>query len=242
MQSRPVTYSAEEHLEDLAYLIAHLQPDPVGAQFVPDAEAAYAALEAKRADWSIQERAVAAAQAGIVIAKGNLSDAVRTARQGVLEDVRHDHHSRKMLIYFPHGLSALISAPFLDEVNAVRMLAGNLATDQSPAVQALSAPLVAAADAAQAAFDLRQQALVAEGTAYGHLQVEKVNATDAIRRIAHRLLEVLANDRDKVNGFFRVVVRPSRGNADRSDDGATPAVAAPGTAAPEAPELPEAAA
>ena len=235
MHSRAISYAAREHLQDLDYAISHLEPDPVGAQFAPDAEAARAALETKMDDWTATDRALATAQAGLLIAEENLSNAARKARAGILDDVHYKRDARKIVTYLPHGLHAVTTVSFLEEVGAVRVLAAHCAQDPSPTVQALSGPLVTAADEAQAAYDRRRDALVAEGAAYGRLQVEKINATDALRQIAHRLLEVLGNDRDKVNSFFRPVARPRRNNAAARTNGAE---AEAGTVTPIATESP----
>jgi hypothetical protein len=229
-----MSFSAQEHLDDLAYLIAHLGPDPVGTQFVPEAQEAFDALSRRMTEWSQADRNLTTTQAGMVVADGRLTNAVRTARDRIMEDANHDRHDRKMATYLPHGLAGVFTGSLLDQVNAVRVLASHCAQDPSPNLQALSASLLAEAEETKAAFDRRQDATVAEGTAYGNLRVEKLNATDTVRRIAHRLLEAYQNDRRKVNGFFRPVSRPRKNGARKTDAAVTSAPTPSGS--PETPE------
>jgi hypothetical protein len=148
MHSRAISYAAREHLLDLDYAISHLEPDPVGAQFAPDAEAARAALETKKDDWTAADRAVATAQAGLVIAEENLSNAARKARAGILDDVHYKRDARKVVTYLPHGLTAVTAVPFLEEVGAVRLLAAHCAQDRAR-WRRRPGPLVTAADEAR---------------------------------------------------------------------------------------------
>ena len=74
----------------------------------------------------------------------------------------------------------MIDAPFADKVIIARSLAERCAVDASPAVQALVVPLQTAAAQLSDGLARRQDAMVAESTSYGQLQVQKLAAIEVV--------------------------------------------------------------
>jgi hypothetical protein len=234
MAVRSLHYAPGEHLEDLAYLGAHLRADPQAAELVPNVEAASAALKAQSEDWSIKHHAVEEAQTGLENIDELLHNVVRTAHSVILDDVHHNRRSPRFLTYFPRGLAAIIKAPYVDELLAVRSIAERCAQDPSPKVQEQADLLRAAADQMNAALERRSEALVAESASYGQLQVQKLQTIDTCRRTGYRLAELYPDERDRVRSYFRQVYRQPHPPQSTPPTAAEP-TAATGTAANSAP-------
>jgi hypothetical protein len=81
-----------EHLEDLAYLIAHLKADPQSAAFAPGPEAASEALKTQIEDWSSKRHTVKETQTGLGNVEEVLAKVVRTAQAVILDDLRRGGH------------------------------------------------------------------------------------------------------------------------------------------------------
>jgi hypothetical protein len=235
MAVRALRYAPEGHLEDMAYLIAHLKADPQAAELALNVEAASAALKTQSEGWRSTHHAVVAAQTGLENVAEISHNVVRTAHDVILDDVRHNRRSPKFLTYFPRGMVAIIRSPYLDELLAVRSLAQQCARDPSPKVREQGDLLRAAADQMHDAFERRAEARVAESVSYGQLQVQKLRAIDTCRRAGYRLAELYPDERDRVRSYFRQIYRRPREAAQttaapatepEAHDGPVPAVLA----------------
>ncbi len=236
MALRSFRYAPESHLEDMSYLLAHLKADPVAGDIATIVEAGVAALKVQMEDWSTKHSAVVEAQTALVNMDETLHNAVRSAYNATLEDVRQNRRAPKFLTYFPRGMMAITNSPYADEVTAVRSLAEHGLQDPNPKIQEQAALLRAAADQMEAALARRAQALVAESVSYGRLQVQKIQSIDTCRVAGHRLLEMYPNERDRVRSFFRPVYRRSRPTTP-TEEGPAPAAEAAVTPAPATPTL-----
>jgi hypothetical protein len=216
MHSRPIHFTAQEHLEDLDYLIAHCQADPRATHLVAEVEAARIPLRARMDDWTAKGNLVIEAQTALLLTQERLDNTVRTTRSVILDDVEHDHNSPKLLIYLPRGLKPFIAASYMEKAAMARSMAERCAQDPSPKVQAAAGPLSDAANDLTAALERRQDAAVAESAAYGQLQVEKLHAIDTCREIAHRLEELYPHDRARVRSYFRQNALSARSPASSS--------------------------
>ena len=215
MATHSLQYGPEEHLEDLAFLIARLKADPDTVSVVPDVEPAYSALKAQTDAWSLKRHAVTDAQAAVESADKFMDNAVRTAHDIILDDVKHAHRDPKFITYFPRGLTAIIKVPYSEEAVAVGALADRCSQDPSPKVRELAGPLGSAAVQMRTSLDLRDLAVTAEASAYGQLQVQKIAAIDTIRRAVNRLEDIFPHERDKVRTFTRPIRRPERPKEDQ---------------------------
>lgn len=232
MAVRALRSAPAEHLEDLSYLIAHLNADPAAAPFAPDPEAGYAALKAQNEDWSSKRFTMKEAQTALANADETLNNVVRTAQAVILDDLRHNRRSPRFLTYFPRGLVAFTRASYQDQLTAVRSLAQRCAQDPNPKIREQAATLDAAADRVGAAFVRRSEALVSESTAYGQLQVQKLATIDTCRRVGYRLAELYPNEPDRVRSYFRKTYRrPSPAAPAAGEPTATAGAATTGTAA-----------
>jgi hypothetical protein len=223
MAVRALRYASGAHLEDMAYLIAHLKADPQAAELASNVEVSAAALKTQTETWSSNRHAVEEAQTRLENVDENLHDVVRTARDVILQDVHHSRRSPKFLTYFPRGLAAIFRTPYADQLRVVRSLAERCAQDPSPKIQDQVGLLTAAADQMHAAYEQRLDALVAESASYGQLQVQKIESIRMRRRVGHRLAELYPDDRDRVRSCFRLVYRRRRAK-DVAPEGAMPAI------------------
>jgi hypothetical protein len=210
MTLRPLNYAAASHLEDVNYLVAHLKAEAKTANIVPGAEVAAAALKAQLDDWNDKRNTAVEAQSALANLDETVHIAVRNANQAILDDLERNRRSAKFLTYFPRGYAAICRAPYHDELRAVRSLAERCAQDTSPNIQAQAELLRAAAEVVNAAVERRDQALVAEDTSFGQLQIRKVQSIEACRSARHRLIELFPNDGERVRSFFRPVGRKGR--------------------------------
>ena len=222
MALRPLSSAPEVHEEDLAVLIAHLNADPRASELVADVQTASAGLKTQHENWFTRRHAVKETQSGLANINETLQSAVRAAHLAILTEVRNNRSDPKFLTYFPRGLVGIFTAPYADELQAVRSLAERCAQDPSPKIQEQAGLLGVAADPMGAALDRRTAALLAESVAYGQLQVEKLHAIDVCRRTVHRLTEMYPAERDRVRSFFRQTRRRARSTP--------PATGAPATA------------
>jgi hypothetical protein len=213
MQARSMRSVPAEHLEDLAYLTAHLKADPLAKEIATDMEAESATLKAQIDDWSSKRHAVQETQTGL----GNMTEALRNAARHahdvILDDLRRNRRAPKFLTYFPRGLTAFGKATYLELVTDVRSLVQRCAQDPSARVQEQGTLLQAALDQMDAALDHRAQAQADEGAAYGQLQVQKNQSIEACRRAAFHLAVIYPNERDRVRSYFRKVTRRPRSTA-----------------------------
>lgn len=207
MAVRAVRYASTSHLEDMAHLIAHLRADPGAADLASDVEAAVDDMKARSEEWNGARHVVVEAQSTLENVEESLHNAVRNVRHAILEDVRHRRDSPKFLTYFPRGLAVLFKRPYAERLRAVRSLAERCAQDPSPKVQDQAGDLRAAAERMHAACERRDDALVAETTAYGQLQIQKLAAIDTCRRTGHRLAELYPREVDRVRSYFRLIER-----------------------------------
>ena len=233
MVLRPLHHAPRGHLEDLAYLVAHLKADPQAADLAPNAEAASEALKARSEDWNTKHHGVVEAQAGLENAAEVLHEVVRTARDVILKGLKHNRSAPKFVTYFPRGLAAVTRAPYLDQLIAVRSVAERCAQEPNPEVREQASVLRAAADAMDAAFARRSKARAAESASYGQLQVQKLQAIDTCRRAGHRLTELYPEERDRVRSFFRQPRRKQRATEPRAAEPARTA-GTPVSVAPDA--------
>ncbi len=236
MAVRALRYAPGEHLEDMAYLIAHLKADPQAAELAPNVEAASTALKTQNEDWNSKHHAVEEAQTGLENVDETLHNVVRTAHHVILDDVGYNRRAPKFLTYFSRGLVAIFKAPYVDELLAVRSLAERCAQDPSPKVQEQAGLLRAAADQMNAAFERRAEALVAESASYGQLQVQKLQTIDTCRRTGYRLAELYPDERDRVRSYFRQIYRRPHPTAPTAGE-PTPATGTAANAAPVGPSL-----
>jgi hypothetical protein len=120
MAVRALRYAPGAHLEDMAYLIAHLKADPQAAELASNVQASAAALQTQTETWSSDRHTVEEAQTRLENVTENLHDVVRAARNAILEDVHHTRRSPKFLTYFPRGLAVVFRASYADQLRAVR--------------------------------------------------------------------------------------------------------------------------
>ena len=234
MEARPLGYQAPQHLEDLAYLMSQLKADPQAVSLATDVEPTHSSLKTQIEDWNSKAHGLQEAQTSLENCDLVLDNVVRTARGVILTAVNHDRNSPRYVTFFPRGLTAVIDAPFADEVATVRSLAERCAQDASPEVQAQAEPLSTAAAQVASALERRQDAVVAELTSYGQLQVQKLTAIDTARRVSYRLAEIYPHDRARVRSFFRQVSKtshPKTTAAPATVPAVAAAPAAPGVAA-----------
>ena len=213
MQARSMRSVPTEHLEDLAYLTAHLKADPLAKEIATDMEAESATLKVQIDDWSNKRHAVQETQTGLGNMTETLRNAVRHAHDVILDDLRRNRRSPKFLTYFPRGLETFNKASYLELVTDVRSLVQRCAQDPSPRVQEQGTLLQAALDQMDAAFDHRAQAQADEGAAYGQLQVQKLQSIEACRRAAFHLAVIYPSEHDRVRSYFRRVTRRPRPTA-----------------------------
>jgi hypothetical protein len=219
----------------MAYLIAHLKADPQAAELASNVEASAAALKTQTETWNSDRHTVEEAQTRLENVTEDLHDVVRVARNAILEDVHHSRRSPKFLTYFPRGLAAIFRAPYADQLRAVRSLAERCAQDPSPKIQDQAGLLQVAADRMHAAYETRLDALVAESTSYGQLQVQKIQSIHTCRETGYRLAGLYPDDRDRVRSCFRLVYRRRRAR-ELAEEGPTPGTET-GTEAGEAPAV-----
>jgi hypothetical protein len=234
MALRALRSATGVHLEDMAVLTARLKSDPQATELVADAEAASAALKTQHERWNARRHAVKETQSGLANIDETLHSAVRVAHLAILENVRNNRRDPKFLSYFPRGLVGIFTASYVDELQIVRSLAERCEQDQSPKIKEQAGLLQAAADQLSAALDRRTQAMLAESVSFGQLQVEKLHAIDASRRIGHRLTELYPAERDRVRSYFRPTRRRARPTLPATDSSA-PSTEAPATSAPVSP-------
>ena len=210
MHARTMRSAPTEHLEDLAYLTAHLKADPLAKEIASDMEAEFATLKRQIEEWSGKRHAVQETQTGLGNMTETLRNAVRHAHNVILDDLRHNRRAPKFLTYFPRGLGAFTKASYLDLVTDVRSLVKRCAQDPSQRIREQGTVLQAALDQTDAAFDHRAQAQADEGAAYGQLQVAKLQGIEACRRAAFHLAVIYPNEHDRVRSYFRRVARRPR--------------------------------
>jgi hypothetical protein len=208
MHSRPLSYSAEEHLEDVGFHIARVKPDPQAAVVLPAAEAAYGGLKSRIEEWKTKQYAVTSAQNALVAADDLLDEVITATYHTILEDCHNDHHDPKFMLYFPRGLGAYTRVPYRDEVVADNGLADRCSRDASPKIQERAAVIRAETEKVAAAMRAREEALTAEAAAYGELQVQKLASVDTLRASSHQLSMIYSHQPDKVRAFFREFVHP----------------------------------
>ena len=213
MQARNMRSAPAEHLEDLAFLTAHLKADPLAKEIASDMEAESATLKTQIEDWTRKRHAVQETQTGLGNMTETLRNAVRHAYNVTLDDLRHNRRAPKFLTYFPRGLGAFTKSSYLDFVTGVRSLVRRCAQDPSRRIQEQGTVLQAALDQVDAAFDHRAQAQADEGAAYGQLQVAKLQGIEACRRAAFHLAVIYPNEQDRVRSYFRRVTRRPRPTA-----------------------------
>jgi hypothetical protein len=213
MQVRTIRSAPTEHLEDLAYLTAHLKADPLAREIASDVEAESATLKEQIEAWTSKRHAVRETQTGLGNMTETLRNAVRHSHDVILDDLRRNRRSPKFLTYFPRGLEAFNKASYLELVTDVRSLVERCAQDPSSRVQAQGTLLQAALDQMCVAFDHRAQAHANEGAAYGQLQVQKLQSIEACRRAAFHLAVIYPNEHDRVRSYFRRVTRRPRPTA-----------------------------
>ena len=228
MSVRSMSYAPGVHQEDLAILEAHLQSDPRAADLVAEVQATSAGLKSQTEKWDTQRHAVKETNSAAANVDETLHSAVRAAHVVILEDVLNNRRSPKFLTYFPRGLVGIFTAPYTDELQAVRALAERCTQDPSPKIQEQASLLGTAADQMSAALDRRTAALLAESVAFGQLQVEKTRAIEICRRTGHRLTEIYPAQQDRVRSYFRPTRRRARPTLPATD---APAAEAPGTSA-----------
>ena len=222
MAVRALRSASGVHLEDMAVLIAHLKADPRTTGFVPDVEAASAALKNQKEIWDTRRHAVKEMRSGLANIDETLHSVLRAAHLVILEDVHNHRRAPKFLTYFPRGLVGIFTASYGDELQMVRSLAELCAQDSSPKIREQAPLLGAAADQMSTALERRTATMLAESVAYGQLQVEKIGAIETCRLIGHRLTELYPAERDRVRSYFRPVRRRARS--------AAPATGAPASA------------
>ena len=210
MQARNMRSAPAEHLEDLAYLTAHLKADPRALEIASDMEAESATLGDQIEEWSRKRHAVQETQTGLGNMTETLRNAVRHAHNVILDDLRHNRRAPKFLTYFPRGLGAFTKASYLDLVTDVRSLVQRCVQDPSQRVREQGTVPQAALDQTDAAFDHRAQAQADEGAAYGQLQVAKLQGIQACRRAAFHLAVIYPSEQDRVRSYFRRVTRRPR--------------------------------
>ena len=221
MQARSMRSVPTEHLEDLAYLTAHLKADPKATAIVSDVEAESATLQTQIQDWDSKRHAVREMQTGLGNLTATLRNAVRRAHNEILDELEHDRRAPKFLTYFPRGVTAFTMASYLDLVTDVRSLIQRCAQDTSPRIQEQATALQAAVDQMDAAFARRAEAHANEGAAYGQLQVQKLQSIEVCRGAGNRLAELYPNQQDRVRSYFRRVVRRPRATAPTEGETAT---------------------
>jgi hypothetical protein len=231
MAVRALRYASTVHLEDMAYLIAHLRADPRAAGLAADVEAAVDVLKIRSEEWSSSRHEVVKAQSALGNVEESFHNAVRNARHAILQDVGHRRDSPKFLTYFPRGLAVLFKRPYAERLRAVRSLAERCAQDPSPKVQDQAGLLRAAAEQMHAACESRDDALVAESAAYGQLQIQKLASIDMCRRTGHRLTELYPREVDRVRSYFRWIERRTR---PRTRAAGSPIMGSPTDTAPDA--------
>lgn len=217
MAVRAMRYAAEAHEQDMAHLIAHIKADPQAASLASEVEAAAAALKTRSEDWRSTRLAVVEAQTRLKNVEEAMRDVVRTTRNAILEQVHHRRNSSIFLTYFPRGLAAIFRASYADELRAVRTLAERLTEDPNPKLRDQAARLRAAADQMHAALEERSDALVADSTSYGLLQVEKLHVIATCRRIGRRLEDLYPEEQHRVRSCFRLVHHRARAQAVRAE-------------------------
>lgn len=210
MAVRSLRYGFREHQEDMNYLVANLKADPRAAELATAVEVSADSLRTQSENWDNQRHLVVETQVALRIVTESLHNAVRNARDAILKDVRHRRDSAKFLTYFPRGLAVLFKRPYAEQLRAVRSLAERCGQDPSPAVQGQASDLQAAAEEMHAAYERRDDALVAETTAYGQLQIQKLESIDTCRRTAHRLAELYPREGERVRSYFRLVEHRTR--------------------------------
>ena len=231
MQARTIRSASTEHLEDLAYLTAHLKADPLAQEIASDVEAESATLKNQIEDWSSKRHAVREAQTGLGNMNETLRNAVRHAHDVILDDLRRNRRSPKFLTYFPRGLGGFTKTSYLELVTDVRSLIQRCAQDTSARIQEQGTALQGALDQMDAAFARRAEAHANEGAAYGQLQVQKLQSIEACRRAAFHLGVIYPNEHDRVRSYFRRVTRRPRATALAEEEPAS----ATGTPAPGTP-------
>ena len=236
MAVRALRSAPAEHLGDLAYLMANLKADPRAAEFAPNLEAASEGLRTQTEDWSSKHHTVRETQTGLGIVDETLLNIVRTAHDVILDDLRHNRRAPRFLTYFPRGLVAITRASYQDQLTAVRSLAQRCAQDPSPKIQEQAGLLQAAVDQMDAAFARRAEALAAESSAYGQLQVQKLAAIETCRRVGYRLAELYPDERDRVRSYFRKTYRRPRPTTPTAGE-PTPETGTAASSAPVAPTL-----
>jgi hypothetical protein len=214
MHARTIRSAPTEHLEDLAYLTAHLKADPAAKEFAADVEAESATFQTKIEDWNSKRHAVQETQTGLGNMHETLLNAVRHAHDVILDDLRRNRRSPKFLTYFPRGLVAFARASYLELVTDVRSLIQRCAQDPSPRIQEQGTVLQAAADEMDAAFARRAEAQANEGASYGEVQIGKHQAIEACRRAAFHLAVIHPNEQARVRSYFRRVIRRPRATAE----------------------------
>lgn len=236
MAVRPLDHAPGAHLQDLAYLIAHLKGDPQATDLAPIAQAASDALQAQNQDWEAARAAVMETQSALRNIDEQLLNAVRTANRVIGEDSRYKRHTPKFMLYFPRGLADYVQTSYSEQLVAVRALAERCAQDPSPRIQEQAALLQAAADKTAEALARRDQAQVAESSAYGQLRVQKLKTIVTCRRIGADLAERCPGEADRVRSFFRLRTRRARATEPPTADPAVvqPVVQPPAAASPSA--------
>ena len=208
MTVRPLGYSADEHLQDVSFTMTRCNEDPQAVALVPELQPVYEALKDRIEKWSAKYKALDAAQAGLEIADEAVDETARNFHGVLLTELHHHRHEPKYLTYLPRGLNGVIKAAYGEEAVLVKSLAERCAADPSPRLHEQAALLGAAADQMSVALQRRSADSAEETTAYGELQIAKLGAIDALRRISGRLTDNYPHDRERVRSFFRVVRKP----------------------------------
>jgi hypothetical protein len=213
MRTRTIRSAPTEHLEDLAYLAAHLKADPLAQEIASDMEAESATLRDQIEDWSSKRHAVRETQTGLGNMNETLRNAVRHAHDVILDDLRRNRRSPKFLTYFPRGLGGFTKTSYLELVTDVRSLVQRCAQDPSARIQEQGTALQGALDQMDVAFARRAEAQANEGAAFGQIQVHKLRSIEACRRAAFHLGVIYPNEHDRVRSYFRRVNRRPRPTA-----------------------------
>jgi len=221
MQTRTIRSAPTEHLEDLAYLTAHLKADPLAQEIASDVEAESTTLKDQIENWNGKRHAVQETQTGLRNMNETLCNAVRHAHDVILDDLRRNRRSPKFLTYFPRGLGAFTKTSYLELVTDVRSLVQRCAQDPSVRIQEQGTVLQGALDQMDAAFARRAEAQANEGAAFGQIQVHKLQSIEACRRAAFHLGVIYPNERDRVRSYFRRVNRRPRPTAPAEGDAAS---------------------
>jgi hypothetical protein len=225
MSQHSISYAAPEHLKDLDVLEVHLTSDPVTAELATPVVRVRGDLKTCHEDREAKGLQVSRASDVVLRTDEDLDNAVRIAYDVALADVAHNRRDPKVVMMFPRGTTGITRLPYLEEVMAVHVLAGQFAEDPSPKLQEQAAILNAAADRLVAVHTDRMNAMIAESSAFARLQISKANAIDTIDRVRRELQILFPHDRARVRTYFREVNHPKKDAGDSPSEPAAPPTA-----------------